>query len=260
MKQGQDISTEFPGLLLIHQKIPGRTVDSHAHEEHELFVPLQGEIAISLADGRKLAAGPGRMIYLPPGMPHSFLAAGSGQGERLIAIVDPRQWKVLGGGRHEASVLPSSQLVRELLFHLLLNPRTRGAKALIEVWFTVLDEMLEARAGFTLEALHLSGKARDPRLLRALQALETGFAERLSMTKLARSASLSVRSLNRLFTSELGLTPKQFTTALRIERAKELLKVRGATVTDVALEVGYQSVSHFITTFRQLTGKLPSEW
>lgn len=39
-----------------------------------------------------------------------------------------------------------------------------------------------------------------------------------------------------------------------------LLKTSGNSVTDVAYEVGYQSLSQFIATFRKITGRLPSEY
>jgi AraC-like DNA-binding protein len=55
------------------------------------------------------------------------------------------------------------------------------------------------------------------------------------------------------------MTPKQAITFHRIEKAKELLQ-KNQSVTDVAYEVGYSSLSQFITTFRSLTGKLPSEF
>ena len=56
------------------------------------------------------------------------------------------------------------------------------------------------------------------------------------------------------------MTPKQVITLHRMERAKTLLSKRGQTVTDVAFEVGYSSVSQFITAFRKITGQLPSEF
>jgi AraC-like DNA-binding protein len=56
-----------------------------------------------------------------------------------------------------------------------------------------------------------------------------------------------------------GMTPKQAVTLCRVREAQRLLKLGRATVTDVAFEVGYASVSQFITTFRRVTGRLPSE-
>jgi AraC-like DNA-binding protein len=47
---------------------------------------------------------------------------------------------------------------------------------------------------------------------------------------------------------------------LRIEHACEALDSGRMNVTEVALEVGYQSLSHFAKAFRDETGRSPSEW
>ena len=105
MKRGQDISVEFPGLFIVHQKIPGKRADTHDHAEHELFIPLQGEIKIRL-ESHELACGPGRMIYLPPQVAHSFESSAVGQGERIIAIIDEKAWRREKAPSSKAEVIP----------------------------------------------------------------------------------------------------------------------------------------------------------
>lgn len=260
MRQGQDIAAKFPGVLIIHQKIRGNTVDRHQHDEHELFLPLQGEIKIQSQEDL-LKAGPGKMIYLPPGLEHSFQAASSAQGERLIFIVDAKTWKLSGGGDFPPSVATVSQLCKELLFHLLIFPKTKAARSLTETLIQTASEMLEASVLQSCgEVAHLGGRSRDARVGRALSIIRKSFNAPLSMDKLAKDAGLSTRSLNRLFLEELGVTPKQAITLHRIESAKAILKQKRTSVTDTAFEVGYSSVSQFITTFRKVTGQLPSEF
>lgn len=79
------------------------------------------------------------------------------------------------------------------------------------------------------------------------------------MTEIAKRSGLSVRSLNRLFLEQLSMTPKQVLSQYRVSKAKELL-LDGASVTDACFSVGYQSLTQFISIFRQLTGQLPSEF
>jgi AraC-like DNA-binding protein/mannose-6-phosphate isomerase-like protein (cupin superfamily) len=263
MKQGQDITAQFPGIFIIHQKISGNSVAEHKHKkEHEIFLPLQGEIRIqvhSKTGDRLLKAGPGRMIYLPPQTEHSFSASSSSQGERLIFIVQDSKWTKSLGGRFEPAAAPVSQLCKELLFHLLIHPKTRASKALLETLIQTVSEMIEFSSVEAGNLVHLHGKTSDSRLKNALALIREKHTEKLSIETLAKSTGLSVRNLNRLFIEELSLTPKQLATMYRIETAKALLK-SGRSVTDVALEVGYSSVSQFITTFRVATGQLPSEF
>lgn len=259
MKQGQDIAVELPGAVIIHQKIQGYAVEEHVHEEHELFLPLQGEISVK-AGSEEWKAGPGKMLYIPPKITHTFAAGKSGSGERLIFILSPELWRAEGGGAIGITVCAASQLAKEILFHLLLRPQTRAAGPLLRTLVPTLSEMLEEASAPAAGAFsHLAGLTEDKRLRRALTEIRDGFAAPISAEALARGAGMSVRTLNRLFLHELGATPKQVLTLRRVEEATRLLRARGATVTDVALAVGYGSVSQFITVYRRVTGKLPSE-
>lgn len=66
MKQAsKDTVAKFPGIAIIHQKIPHYEVGHHSHSEHEFFIPLQGEITIQ-AEQETTKAGPGKMLYAPP--------------------------------------------------------------------------------------------------------------------------------------------------------------------------------------------------
>jgi AraC family transcriptional regulator len=64
----------------------------------------------------------------------------------------------------------------------------------------------------------------------------------------------------RLFKRSTGQTPLQFIIRARMERARKLLAAPRASVTDVAMAVGYESVSHFITLFKRHTGMTPLEY
>lgn len=256
MKKGRDIAVEFPGLYLVHQNVPGKKVGVHSHEsEHLVFLPLQGEIKV-LLDKRQLVAGPGRLIYLPANTQHGFDSS-SLQGERLIAIIQHRTWKKAAGERGVA-VIAANQLCKEILFYLLLNPQTKNSSGLIQTFIHTLDEAMDASCE-VVNFEHLLGKIQDIRIERALEYFEANFSESISMEHVAKAAGLSTRNMNRLFTTELGLTPKQVLTHFRIARAKELL-LQKKTVTHTAFEVGYQSLAQFIAAFRQLTGLLPSDF
>ena len=78
------------------------------------------------------------------------------------------------------------------------------------------------------------------------------------MAAVAQEAGLSLRNLSRLFLHQVGLSPKQALMHYRIAAARDLL-LTGSTVSEAALASGYESLAHFITMFRRLTGQLPSQ-
>ena len=258
MQIGKDIAVRFPGLFLVHHNVPGSSAPHHKHPEHHLIIPLQGEINVEL-EGKVLTCGPGRMAYLPPHTDHIFRSAPT-KGERLICMIDESCWNNAEMPPHLATLLPASQLCKELLFFLLLNPKTKNAVPLIDAFVCTLAEILEAprvESPFLME--HAEAGVTRPELRKALMIAREGFATDLSVSELARLSGLSVRNMSRLFLSELGVTPKQLLTSLRIDKAKEFLLAE-MTVTETAYAVGYQSLSQFIQAFRKITGQIPSEY
>jgi AraC-like DNA-binding protein len=83
---------------------------------------------------------------------------------------------------------------------------------------------------------------------------------RASVREVARRVAISPFHFIRLFESVFGVTPHQFRTRARIERAKELLASGARTVTDVCMEVGFSSVGSFSSLFARRVGATPSAY
>jgi AraC-like DNA-binding protein len=96
------------------------------------------------------------------------------------------------------------------------------------------------------------------RLCRARDYLGDRFNRRTSLEEAARQAYLSPFYFSRLFAEAFGETLHEFVTRLRIERAKRLLLANHASVTEICLDVGYESLGSFSTRFRTLTGLSPA--
>jgi AraC-like DNA-binding protein len=99
----------------------------------------------------------------------------------------------------------------------------------------------------------------DP-IKRAIQLLGERLDQNLDLTNIAREVGVSPHHLSRKVSAETGLTLQRHLRRLRIERACEALDSKRMNVTEVALEVGYQSLSHFAKAFREETGRSPSDW
>jgi AraC-like DNA-binding protein len=63
--------------------------------------------------------------------------------------------------------------------------------------------------------------------------------------------------LSRLFSQQLGMTFQQYLRQIRLERAAELLRTGRCNVTEAAMEVGYNSLSHFSAAFHDAFGCCP---
>lgn len=95
---------------------------------------------------------------------------------------------------------------------------------------------------------------------RAIRHMKEHLAEPLDLDQLARIAAISKFHLVRVFDEVTGTTPHHFLACLRVQHAKELLLKSGSAITDVCLEVGYNSLGTFSKTFSELVGVSPQEF
>lgn len=98
----------------------------------------------------------------------------------------------------------------------------------------------------------------SPRQLeQAISFIDANLGADLSLASLARLASMSPSTFARLFKASVGATPHSFVLSRRLERAEMLLH-GAASLSEIALLVGFASQSHFTEAFRRLTGRTPS--
>jgi len=97
-------------------------------------------------------------------------------------------------------------------------------------------------------------------LLRAKDLIDREYAQQLDVPALAREAHASTAHFSRSFKRAFGETPHQCLLRRRIERAKEFLRGTDLSVTEVGLEVGFQSLGSFSSAFRELVGEPPSKY
>jgi len=98
------------------------------------------------------------------------------------------------------------------------------------------------------------------RVARVKALLEARVGQSLDLQGLAREVGCSPFYLSRTFSSTTGMTISQYMRRLRIETAADLLASGRFSVSEVAVEVGYQSLSHFSKAFQQIKGCLPSKY
>ena len=95
------------------------------------------------------------------------------------------------------------------------------------------------------------------RLLRARDAMDRGYAEPLDVAALARIACVSAAHFIRTFRAAFGETPHRYLQRRRVERSMFLLRESDRSVTDICLDVGFNSLGTFSRTFREIVGQSP---
>lgn len=94
----------------------------------------------------------------------------------------------------------------------------------------------------------------------AVEIVEEEFQSDLSLDDIARRVASSRRQLQRAY-AEIGRTTfREHLTAVRMDRAAEMLQGRGLTVREVAHRVGYRQPAQFAKAFRRHHGLAPSDF
>jgi AraC-like DNA-binding protein len=102
--------------------------------------------------------------------------------------------------------------------------------------------------------------AEAPNIARAREFIAANHGEDLSLSAVASAVHMSTFYFCKQFKKATGLSFTSYLGRVRVEKAKQLLLNPHARISEVAYEVGFQSLTHFNRVFRKLTGESPSAY
>ena len=90
--------------------------------------------------------------------------------------------------------------------------------------------------------------------------MDEHFCESCTLGNIAEHIHLSANHLHTIFLRSEGMTPYEYVTRKRIERAKTLILEGESSLAQIALETGFCSQSHFAAVFKKATGQTPAQY
>ena len=127
-------------------------------------------------------------------------------------------------------------------------------------------ERPEAVAGLALELFeHVRAHApqvvaNDPRIVAAAEAVAGSLERAWTVALMAEIAGMSEAHFARRFREVVGSSPMRYLQHQRLGRAQWLMNASNASLTEIALQVGFGSPSRFSEAFTQRHGVSPSRW
>ena len=260
---GQDLdwSPSFhPGSLEVCLNFSGQAQWQAGEKTHALAA---GDVALYTANGTPLPAQ--RLA----GSLHRFLTIELSPDylrthfEAVAAALKPgvRRFLESGGtaGKPFLEILPMPITLLNIRLYLLEPPVAATAQG---IWYQgkILDVLAQVlfREDKPVEPWSEKHERENrDRLARVVFWLERDYENPPSLEMLAAEVGCSVFHLSRLFSQKMGLSIPRFIRLRRIERAAELLRGGGKSVTEVAMMVGYSSLSAFNKAFVEQIGCCP---
>jgi AraC-like DNA-binding protein len=227
----------------------GTELAFHSHRRAQLVLTLRGIVRCEAAQGVWIVP-PRCAVWIPDGLSHSVTLAGNIK--VCCLFVDPDARPSLPGQCCTISVSP---LLQQLLLHAAQMPAlydTDGPDGRIAA--VLLDQLCAA----PVEKLSFP-MPTHPKLRQIAAAMMSRPDDRATINDWSQRVGVAPRTLTRMLYRETGMSFGRWRQQLHILIALKRL-TQGASVQNVALELGYENASAFVTMFRKALGKPPARY
>jgi AraC-like DNA-binding protein len=232
-------------------KMVTRGIDTgfHRHRKAQCVMAVSGVLTCEAAGGIWIVP-PAAAFWIPPGIEHRITMAGSVEGYN--AFIEPAAAR---GLPQACRTIAATPLLRELLVrtaHYPIEVAEGGMES--RVASLLIEEITIAEVG----GMHLP-MPKDERLRAVFRSIVESPADRGTLAGWAKRHAMSERTFARLVVAETGMSfgrwRQQLGIILAIQRMAE-----GASVQQVACDLGYESVGSFVTMFRKALGTSPGRY
>lgn len=246
----------------VHPK--GEKVYDHYHDQYQILYALDGEGEIYI-DNEKYLFCKDSVVFLVPNTIHSIVSS-----SKLTDLVLAFSTESLGSFAEKGLIdmFENTSRYFELDFVSASEIRQLFRKMLFEQ--TGYDELSEYTSSIhLLEMITIFARlinsrqsfdANDMRAIQMKEYIEKHYFEEITSENLSSKFNISTRYVNDIFKSKFHETPLQYLQKVRINRAKELLQETNKEIVSICFEVGYETLSTFYRSFRNLVGISPHKF
>lgn len=224
--------------------------EPHRHRKAQLMYVISGVLTVQ-ASGGVWTVPPHCALWIPSGVSHAGRVAGHIKIASLY--LDPALATRLD---RDCGIVFVQSLLRELIF--AFESKSSMANTDLDREMRLASVLLDQLLAAPLEPIYLP-MPNDRRLLRLTESMIENPDRRLTIDEWGSRVGASNRTLSRLFQRETGLSFVRWRQQLHIGLALQRL-AQGELVTNIAGDLGYESVSAFISMFRRMLGTTPARY
>ena len=257
LKENKPHGTKDNPFSIYHIENAGRSfqIPVHWHDEFEIIYVKSGLLTVSIS-GESYIGKAGDAFVVSPGNLHlmgsqtgtvdyfTFLFPLKYISFRTDDMLDDKLLEPLNSG------------------HLMINPRVKDSakelcEQLIDIYMAENDET-ESKITAQIKTNDTSGRNIVEKEM--VSYIQQNFTGKISLKEFGEQFHLSEKYISRYFKEHFHITLSQYITYLRLENAKQLLQDTDLSVTETAMQSGYQNVSYFIRSFKKTYGISPLKY
>lgn len=257
---------------VIHKKISAEVIHKEGYvSAHAIILVLKGLLKIENDDGFLANVPENKMVFLPKGLYMiSDILPNDGTFEAVVFFFDE---DVISSFINSNNLKAKKE---KCISHIILDyiPEIRiFTESLIQLYGSQENSHRNLTKIKLLELLHLIGLTQQGNCFRdmlltlnnkerkSLSAfMNANFSKPLSIEDYAYLTGRSLSTFRRDFIEQLGISPKQWLIEKRLEKARILLSKNHTSVSEVAIETGYENISHFVKAFHKKYGTPPKQF
>ena len=248
-------------------------MSAHWHNEVEIIRVLEGELKVKL-NNRNYLAKAGDIIFVNPETVHSAMPSDS------IYECIVFNMEILYTNTYSCRFFAESLINRE---YTVRESDYGEGKALFDAANDIFEQMKHKSSGYkflVIAALFkffglivdrhfysttnsnqdFSDEKDLPRLKKILSFMRDNYDKQIDLTDIANAAGMSSKYLCSFFKKMTGRTPIAYLKDFRIEKASQMLANSDLKVTDIAFSCGFNDLSYFIKTFKNIKGVSPAKF
>ncbi len=236
----------------------------HYHNFYEIFYLLSGSCRFLLKDS-VYQMDKGDLVFIAPGELHHSLYYPNSTCE-IVTLYFKREHFHLTVNNQPHSFMGSIPVLYQEDFHQLLSKMLSESSGIDEY----SDAFLRCYLSEILLILmrHSVMAEREPDLLNTKDAdillatkyIYKNFKQPLTLEEVSGVASLSPTYFSKKFKQITGMGFKEYLNFVRLKHAQAALLTTNNTITDIALEYGFNDSNYFKDIFKKVYGKSPREY
>ncbi len=260
--------------LRLYNNVQIEDYPDHWHTPVEIIMPIENIYSV-VVGGHTITLNPTDIIFICPGVIHSLKA--HGKGRRIIFQAEITMFTAIREFESILSLMsPVLKITKENphdihkhICNLLLqiNEEYNNSNILMEtiIYSKLLNIFVLVGRNYTSNSVFFNGmdyqnKEYTEKFIFICNYINEHCTEDLNLDKIAKLAGFSKYHFTRLFKQITTTTFYKYLNLKRIEHAQKLLANPGISVTEVALNSGFSSLSAFIRMFKLINHCTPTEY